>query len=495
MPVKIAFIGAGSLGFTRRLVHDLLCVPELQDSHFALMDISAKNLAMTAGLIERDIKHNGFPAKVSRTTRRREALEGADFIFCIFRHGGLEAFKHDVEIPLRYGVDQCVGDTLCAGGIMYAQRGVPAILEVCKDIKAYAKPGALFMNYANPMAIMTWACNEVGGVRTLGLCHGVQGGHWQIAEALGKKKAEIDILAAGLNHQTWYLQIKDGGRSIGSQELLEAFERHPVFSKTEKVRIDVLRRFGYYSTESNGHLSEYLPWYRKRREEIKRWIDMGDWINGETGGYLRVCTEGRNWFKTDYPNWMKEEPPVISEEGRSEEHGSRIVEGLVTGRTYRGHFNVVNRGVISNLPDDCVVEVPGYVDNNGINIPRVGELPLACAATLSASVSVQRLALRAALSGDGNLLKQAMLHDPLCGAVCNPEEVWQMADRMLVAEAEWLPQYKAEIAAAKKRLKGAKDLGHAPRPAAALKTKTVGQMKRDAAKARRNAQAADKAAR
>src|SRR5690625_6683266 len=161
-----------------------------------------------------------------------------------------------------------------------------------------------------------------------------------------------------------------------SDKLLEAFEKHPEFSKTEKVRIDMLKRVGYYSTESNGHLSEYVPWYRKNPDDIHNWIDLGTWINGETGGYLRVCTEGRNWFETDFPNWMTDPPFEYKASERSEEHGSYIVEGLETGRVYRGHFNVVNNGIISNLPDDAIIEAPGYVDANGINMPMVGDLPL-----------------------------------------------------------------------------------------------------------------------
>lgn len=171
----------------------------------------------------------------------------------------------------------------------------------------------------------------------------------------------------------------------------------------------MLRRFGYFSTESNGHLSEYVPWYRKRPEEIRDWIDLGVWINGETGGYLRVCREGRNWFEVDFPNWLKEPPMKYAREERSQEHGSYIIEALETGRTYRGHFNVVNRGVITNLPPDAVVEVPGYVDATGIHIPVIGDLPLGCAAVCNASISVQRLAVEAAVRGDDLLLRQG--HD------------------------------------------------------------------------------------
>jgi len=278
-------------------------------------------------------------------------------------------------------------------------------------------------------------------------------------------------------------------------DLLEMFEEHPEYQKTEKVRIDMLRRFGYYSTESNGHLSEYVSWYRKRAGEINQWIDLGSWIHGETGGYLRVCTEGRTWFETDFPNWMTQPPKEYLPEKRSEEHGSWIVEGLETGRCYRGHFNVVNGTTISNLPPDAIVEVPGYVDRNGMNIPRVGALPLGCAAVCNASVSVQRLAVEAAVHGDDQLLRQALMMDPLTGAVCNPPEIWQLADELLVAQAKWLPQYKTAIAAAKKRLAKGPLLPtrEGYQGAARLHTKTVDEMRADKAQAQVAAKPAAKA--
>ncbi len=498
MALKIAMIGAGSVGFTRRLTRDLLSVPEFAETHFALMDISARNLEMVAQLCQRDIAANGLPATVSSTLDRREAIADADYVICMIRQGGLEAFALDIDIPLKYGVDQCVGDTICAGGIMYGQRTIPALLEICRDIRQYAKPGALFLNYSNPMAMNTWACNQYGGQRTIGLCHGVQGGHKQIANCIELwarrerliapdervTRDDVDIICAGINHQTWYIQAQWRGQEM-TPRLLELFEAHPEYREEEKVRIDVLRRFGYYSTESNGHLSEYVPWYRKRPDEINDWISLNRWINGETGGYLRVCAEGRNWFETDFPNWLEEEPPVISAEDRSLEHGSYIIEGLETGRPYRGHFNVPNRGYITNLPDGCVVEIPGYVDKNGISMPVVGDLPLACAATCSASVRVQQMAMEAAVHGDVALLKQAMLHDPLTGAVCNPEEIWQMTDELLVAQAEWLPNYAtAEIEAARERLAqherdGTRVALSENRGAARLRTRSVDELAAD----------------
>lgn len=493
MAFKVTFIGAGSIGFTRGLLRDLLSVPEFRNMEVSFTDINQDNLAMVTQLCQRDINENGLKITIHSTTNRREALLGAKYIFNVVRIGGLSAFQKDIEIPLKYGIDQCVGDTLSAGGIMYGQRGIAEILEICKDIKEVAEEDCLLLNYANPMAMITWACNKYGGIRTIGLCHGVQGGHRQIANVLGIDKNDLDIICAGINHQTWYIKVSYKGQDQTSK-LLTAFENHPEYSQTEKVRIDMLRRFGYYSTESNGHLSEYVPWYRKRPEEIREWIDLGSWINGETGGYLRVCTEGRTWFKTDFPNWLKDPALEYKQENRSEEHGSYILEGLETGRVYRGHFNMVNNGVISNLPDDAIIEAPGYVDRNGINMPLVGELPLGCAAVCNVSISVQRLAVEAAVSGDDQLLRQAMMMDPLIGAVCNPKEIWQMVDELLVAQEEWLSQYSEAIAEAKIRLKSGNLLPTKEyRGAARLKVKTIEEMEKDREAANKNAGEADKA--
>lgn len=513
MPIQVAFIGAGSVGFTRRLMRDILAVPELAETRFAFTDISKRNLDMVTRICRRDIESNDLPAEIRATTDRRQALEGADYVVNCTRIGGLEAFRHDIEIPLKYGVDQCVGDTLCIGGIMYGQRNIPCILEFCRDIREVADEDAVFLNYANPNAINTWAANAFGGVPTIGLCHGVQGGHRQIAEVINLlvndgrdpddpayvkvTHHDVDIICAGINHQTWYVQVLYDGEDW-TDRLLEGFERHPVYRETDKVRIDVLRRFGYYSTESNGHLSEYLPWYRKRPEEIRDWISMDHWINGETGGYLRVCIEGRDWFETDFPKWLAAEPPVISPTDRSHEHGGPIIEALETGRTYRGHFNVPNEGCITNLPADCIVEVPGYVDRNGLSVPQVGDLPLACAASLSASVNVQRMAVHAAVDGDLMLLKQAALHDPLTAAVCDPEEIWQMVDEMLVAQAKWLPQYADEVPDARRRLAAHRRAGtykgvRTWEGAARKRTRTVDELRRGGEKTR-GVLEADKAA-
>jgi alpha-galactosidase len=449
---KIAIIGAGSIGFTRKLFTDLLCVPEFADIELALTDISQHNLDMIETILKRTVSANRLPMTVTATTDRREALEGARYVISCVRVGGLEAYAHDIRIPLKYGVDQCVGDTICAGGILYGQRNIPVILDFCKDIREVAAPGAKFLNYANPMAMNTWAAIEYGKVDTVGLCHGVQHGADQIAEVLGAARHELDYVCSGINHQTWFIDLRVRGRRIDKDELVAAFEAHPVYSRQEKVRIDVLKRFGVYSTESNGHLSEYLPWYRKRPDDIGKWIDLSNWIHGETGGYLRHSTETRNWFETEYPQFLEAAAKPIDPAARSLEHASHVLEALETGRVYRGHFNVRNDGVIANLPADAIIESPGFVDRFGINMVAGITLPEACAATCMASISVQRMSVHAAISGDLDLLKLAVLHDPLVGAICTPEEVWQMVDEMVVAQAEWLPQYAHALGGARERL-------------------------------------------
>jgi alpha-galactosidase len=216
--IKVAFIGAGSVGFTRKLVRDILSVEELADTEFSLHDVDKENLRRVAELCRRDIRANKLPAKVRSSVDRRRALAGADYVFNVVRIGGLEAFRRDIDIPLKYGVDQCVGDTLAPGGIFYAQRNIPQLLAFCRDIRETAADDCLLMNYANPMAMNTWAALDYGGVRVVGLCHGVEAGWRQIAEVLGADDwRDVEIVCAGINHQTWYIRILHHGREVGRE--------------------------------------------------------------------------------------------------------------------------------------------------------------------------------------------------------------------------------------------------------------------------------------
>lgn len=453
MNFKIAVIGAGSLVFTRKLMRDILSVEEFNNIEITLMDIDGDYLEMTRQLIQKDISENDLDIKIVTTLNQREAVRDAKYVINCARVGLLEGLRLDVEIPAKYGVLQCVGDTLCAGGIMYGQRGIPMVLDLCNDIREVSAKDCIMLNYANPNVMLTWACNHYGKVKTLGLCHGVQGTHRLIARVLGVPEDELYYTAAGINHQTWFIELKYLGEDM-TGKLLEAFENNEKIARTEKVRLDILKRFGYFSTESNGHLSEYVPWYRKNEVEIKNWVPTEEhrtkFSNGYTKAYYDSCYAGRHKYENNFKDWLQKPSKNFIEENRSFEHASYIIEGLETGRNYRGHFNVINNNCINNLPSDAIVEVPGYVDGNGINIPRVGDLPIGCAAVCNSSINVQRLAVEAAVHGDYNLLIQAMMMDPLTGAILTTSKIENMTKEMLLACEKYLPQYQKVISNIKK---------------------------------------------
>jgi len=432
--VKIAMIGAGSIVFCKTLLNDMLQTPALAGATYALMSPTDAKLRKMEALAQRMISDNGVNAQVYATTDRREALRDADYVICMIQVGGVEAFRHDYEIPLKYGVDQCIGDSLGPGGVMRGLRTIPVLVNLVRDMEEVSRPGALLLNYANPMAACCLALGRVSEVPFIGLCHGVQTTLDLISGYVGVPKEEIDYLCAGINHMAWFLKLEHKGQDL--YPLFKANCEKPEYYVNEKVRIEVMRHFGYFMTESTGHLSEYVPWFRSSERALREFCDQPA-FGGESGAYYRWCKLVAEKYAQIDP--LEYESTAL--EPRSVEYCSYVLEAHATGRPFRLQGNVRNDGYITNLPPGCCVEVPVYVDREGLHPLRVGALPPQCAALNQSNVSVQVLAVEAALSGDPELAMQAIALDPLTSAVCTLREVREMTAELLAAEAQWLPQF------------------------------------------------------
>lgn len=436
MPKKIAMIGAGSVVFCKTLISDILATPSLQDSEFALMAPTETKLQRMNAFVTRMIKDNGFAATCWATTNRQDAIKDADFVVVMIQVGGNDAFGLDYNIPLKYGVDQCIGDTLGPGGIFRAQRHIPILMDIARDMQQLAKPHAIMLQYANPMAANCLALGIASPVPFVGLCHGVQTTLDLIASYCGiRDKHEITYTCGGINHMDWFLRLEHHGRDL-YPELREKFER-PEFYKNEKVRGEVFRHFGYFMTESTGHLSEYVPWFRKTEAALRQYCDEPA-FGGETGAYYK-------WGTTMAEKYARHDPlefETTEIEARSAEYCSWIIEAVTTGKPFRFMGNVRNDGFITNLPNGCCVEVPTFADDAGLHPTAIGALPLQCAAACMTNINVQQLAAEAALTGDPEHLVHALALDPLTGAVCTLKEIRDMATEMLEAEREWLPQFQ-----------------------------------------------------
>ncbi|MCL6519518.1 MAG: alpha-galactosidase [Armatimonadetes bacterium] len=430
---KIAMIGAGSVIFTKTLMNDIMATPSLQESEFALMSPTEIKLRKMEAFAKDVIRENNLPTKVWATTDRRKALDGADYVVITIQIGGMDAFQADYEIPLKYGVDQCIGDSLGPGGVFRALRTIPVLIDIANDMKELC-PDALMLNYANPMAANCWALGTVPGLNFVGLCHGVQTTMDLIAGYVGIPKERIDFLAAGINHMAWFLKLEVDGKDI-YPILREKFEK-PEYYMNEKVRGEVFRHFGYFMTESTGHLSEYVPWFRKNKKALELYCDQPD-FGGASGAYYKYGRMLEEKFRTTDP--LSIESKKL--EPRSAEYCSYIIEAKETGNIFRLNGNVRNDGYITNLPNGCCVEVPIYVDKMGLHPTVVGELPPQLAALNLTNIIVQGLTVQAALKGDPELAAQAVALDPLTSAVCTLYEAREMTREMFSAEAKWLPQF------------------------------------------------------
>ena len=430
---KIAMIGAGSLVFCKTLLSDFLATPALRGSEYRLMALTHTRLDKMHDFVRRMIQDNGIDATVTATTDRREALRDADYVVIMLQAGGVAEFKQDYEIPLKYGVDQCIADTLGPGGVFRALRHIPALLEIARDMQQLC-PKAILFNYANPMAMCCWALGRVPGLQFVGLCHGVQTTMDLIASYVGVKKEEIDFLAAGINHMGWFLKLEKDGQDL-YPTLKSNFEK-PGYYVNEKVRAEVLRHFGYFMTESTGHLSEYLPYFRKNKRALDLYCDEPS-FGGETGAYYKYCAMLAEKFAKTDP--LSIESTMLGP--RSAEYCSHIIEAVETGEVFRFNGNVRNDGYITNVTPGCCVEVPIYADRLGLHPTVVGNLPPQCAALNMTNILVQGLAVEASFTGDPELVMQAVALDPLTSAVLTLKEIREMVAEMLAAESRYLPQF------------------------------------------------------
>jgi alpha-galactosidase len=383
--------------------------------------------------VKRMIQDNGIDATVTATTDRREALKGADYVVIMIQAGGVDEFAQDYKIPMKYGVDQCIGDTMGPGGVFRALRHIPALLEIARDMQELC-PKAVLFNYANPMAMCCWALGRVPGLPFVGLCHGVQTTMDLIASYTGVPKDQIDFVAAGINHMAWFLKLNHEGRDL--YPLLKANFEKPGYYVNEKVRGETMRHFGYFMTESTGHLSEYLPYFRKNKKALELYCDEPA-FGGESGAYYHYCAMLADKFNRMDP--LSIESTQLGP--RSAEYCSHIIEALETGDIFRLNGNIRNDGYITNLPNGCCVEVPIYVDRTGLHPSVIGHLPPQCAALNMTNVLVQGLTVEASFTGDPELVMHAVALDPLTASVLTLDEIRTMVAEMLEAEAKYLPQF------------------------------------------------------
>lgn len=438
---KITLIGAGSMVFTRRLCSDILLTPALADSTITLMDIDPARLQQAQEIVQSIVDHRGVAATVEATTDRRQAVTDADYVITTFQAGGLDAYKLDIEIPQKYGVGQCVGDTLGPGGVFRALRTIPVLVDLCNDMNEVA-PDALLLNYVNPMAANCWAIEVATGRPHVGLCHSVQGTSEMLARWIDIPYDEVNFLCAGINHQAFFLEFRHGKQDVYPL-IWEAIEDPDIYG-SEPVRIELMQHFGYFVTESSGHASEYSPYFRKdaamiKNELVPKFTDERDaWFDfGNTGGYYRHCISRLAKFQSDFEE-IKHADPFTE---RSHEYGSWIMEAVETNNPIRINGNVPNYDLIDNLPYGCCVEVPCLVDANGVQPVKVGLLPTQLAALNRTNINVQELIVEAALTGDSDAVHYAVALDPLTAAVCTLPQIHAMVDEMLDAQEQWLPMF------------------------------------------------------
>ena len=472
---KIAFIGAGSTVFARNLLQDLCTFPELHEATISLMDIDPVRLADTEAVANLLAERAGANPTIEVTTDLRQALAGADYAINMIQVGGYRpSTVIDFEIPKRYGLQQTIGDTLGIGGIMRALRTIPVMLDIGHQMEEFC-PDALFLNYTNPMAMLCMAMERATNVRTVGLCHSVQGTAADLAGWMGVPFDQVNYLCAGINHVAFYLRFEQNGEDLyPALRQLAAERREPAW---ERVRFEVFRNFGYFVTESSEHFSEYVPWFIKQgrddlierynvpldeyparcEDQIAEWGEYRAALTSPDSGEMARYQEKRRgelrgMTERRLAVVARENPTLAAslrqdalsereedETGHSGEYGTLIIHSIETGLPRVVYGNVANRGAIANLPATCCVEVPCLVDRNGVQPTMVGTLPPQLAALMQTNINVQELTVEASLTGKREHVYQAAMLDPHTAAELDPEQIRALVDDLLEAHGGMIP--------------------------------------------------------
>ncbi len=467
MAPRIVFIGAGSTVFARNLMGDILSFPELADATLVLFDIDPERLRTSEIVAHKVAIALDARPTIEATTDRRRALDGADYAICMIQVGGYKpATVIDFEIPKKYGLRQTIADTLGIGGIMRGLRTIPVLLSMCRDMEEVC-PDVTFLQYVNPMAINCWAISRASRIRTVGLCHSVQGTAEQLAHDIGVPVEEINYICAGINHMAFYLRFERNGEDL--YPLIRKVYDEGRVPEWNRVRYDVFRRLGYFVTESSEHFSEYTPWFIKRDRP-----DLIERFNIPLDEYIRRCeVQLAGWefmqYKLDHPEVTSADlrammharaktNPYLTDEliehviiaaedleagkvVRSHEYGALIIHSMETGQPRVIYGNVPNHGLIDNLPQGCCVEVPCLVDKNGVQPTKIGALPPHLAALMQTNINVQALTVEAALTGKREHIYHAAMLDPHTAAELDLDQIWALVDDLIAAHGDWLPAY------------------------------------------------------
>lgn len=432
---KVTYVGAGSAVFARQVITDILCIDGLDHGEFALIDVDADRLELARQLVSKLVERSGKDWKVFASTERRALLDGSDYVVNSIEVAGLACVRHDYDIPRKYGVDQCIGDTIGPGGVFKALRTGPDWLAICRDVERIC-PRAVVLNYTNPMSILTLAALRATDLQVVGLCHSVQGTSAQLATYLGLPYRELVWECAGINHNAWFTRLEHDGEDMYPR--LRERAKDPEVYEQDPVRFEVMAHLGYFVTESSGHFSEYVPYFRKRQDLIGKYIRDG--YRGESGFYAN------NWprWREGADAWVREMLAGTRDipSARSAEYASYIVEALEGGRPKVVYGNVANDGLIDNLPNGCV-EVACLVDKRGVQPCHFGPLPEQVAALNRAHMAVHELMVQALLERDRSKAVHALMLDPLTAAVCSLDEIRSMFDEMWAAQREHLTVYRS----------------------------------------------------